>query len=92
MNYSAYLLLDILVSSNVETYYSGDMDPEGLLIADKIKQRYPSIKLWCYDVRQYEISKSKEQATDQRMHMLDALKDETLIRIGKCISENKRLN
>ena len=37
----------------------------------------------------HEISKSKEQATDQRMHMLDALKDETLIRIGKCISENK---
>ena len=89
LNYSAYLLLDILVNSNVEIYYSGDMDPEGLLIADKIKQRYPSIKLWCYDVRQYEISKSKEQATDQRMHMLDALKDEALIRIGKCISENK---
>lgn len=89
LNYSAYLLLDILVNSNVEIYYSGDMDPEGLLIADKIKQRYPSTKLWCYDVRQYEISKSKEQATDQRMHMLDALKDEVLIRIGKCISENK---
>ena len=89
LNYSAYLLLDILVNSNIEIYYSGDMDPEGLLIAYKIKQRYPSIKLWCYDVRQYEISKSKEQATDQRMHMLDALKDETLIRIGKCISENK---
>ena len=89
LNYSAYLLLDIMVSSNVETYYSGDMDPEGLLIADKIKQRYPSIKLWCYDVRHYEISKSKEQATDQRMHMLDALKDETLIRIGKCICKNK---
>lgn len=89
LNYSAYLLLDILVNSNVEIYYSGDMDPEGLLIADKIKQRCPSTKLWCYDVRQYEISKSKEQATDQRMHMLDALKDEALIRIGKCISENK---
>lgn len=89
LNYSAYLLLDILVNSNVEIYYSGDMDPEGLLIADKIKQRYPSTKLWCYDVRQYEISKSKEQATEQRMHMLDALKDEALIRIGKCISENK---
>lgn len=89
LNYSAYLLLDILVNSNIEIYYSGDMDPEGLLIADKIKQRYPSIKLWRYDVSQYEISKSKEQATDQRMHMLDALKDETLMRIGKCISENK---
>lgn len=89
LNYSAYLLLDILVNSNIEIYYSGDMDPEGLLIADKIKQRYPGIKLWCYDVSQYEISKSKEQATDQRMHMLDALKDETLIRIGKCICENK---
>lgn len=44
LNYSAYLLLDILVNSNINIYYSGDMDPEGLLIADKIKQRYPSIK------------------------------------------------
>ena len=89
LNYSAYLLLDILVNSNINIYYSGDMDPEGLLIADKIKQRYPSIKLWCYDVRHYEISKSKEQATDQRMHMLDALKDGALIQIEKCICENK---
>ena len=89
LNYSAYLLLDILVNSNINIYYSGDMDPEGLLIADKIKQRYPSIKLWCYDARHYEISKSKEQATDQRMHMLDALKDEALIQIEKCICENK---
>ncbi len=89
LNYSAYLLLDILVNSNINIYYSGDMDPEGLLIADKIKHRYPSIKLWCYDVRHYEISKSKEQATDQRMHMLDALKDGALIQIDKCICENK---
>ena len=89
LNYSAYLLLDLLVNSNIDIYYSGDMDPEGLLIADKIKQRYPSIKLWCYDVRHYEISKSKEQATDQRMHMLDGLKDEILIQIGECICKNK---
>ena len=63
LNYSAYLLLDILVNSNIEIYYSGDMDPEGLLIADKIKQRYPSIKLWCYDVRQYEIGLTSNLVT-----------------------------
>lgn len=88
LNYSAYLLLDVLMNSNIDIYYSGDMDPEGLLIADKIKQRYPMIQLWCYEEKDYGACQSNKQASIKRMHMLDALKDENLIRIGKCIQEN----
>lgn len=88
LNYSAYLLFDVLINSNIEIYYSGDMDPEGLLIADKIKQRYPRIQLWCYDEKYYESCQSKKKASIKRMHMLDALKDEKLICIGKCMQEN----
>ncbi|MCC8066249.1 MAG: DUF2399 domain-containing protein, partial [Clostridiales bacterium] len=37
---SAVLILDLLAKSNATVYYAGDFDPEGLLIAQKIRQYY----------------------------------------------------
>ncbi|MCD7765520.1 MAG: TIGR02679 domain-containing protein [Lachnospiraceae bacterium] len=37
---SAVLLLDLLAKAGVTAYYAGDFDPEGLLIAQKVKQYY----------------------------------------------------
>lgn len=37
---SGLILLDMLVRQNYKIYYSGDIDPEGIQIADKLKSRY----------------------------------------------------
>lgn len=37
---SAILILDLLAKADANVYYAGDFDPEGLLIAQKVKQYY----------------------------------------------------
>lgn len=57
-NACLYTLLDKLEKNNVKMYYNGDFDPEGLLIAYKLKQKYKDLELFCYDKEDYnEISK-----------------------------------
>ncbi|KGL41340.1 hypothetical protein BMT55_03300 [Listeria newyorkensis] len=38
--YAIWLLLDRLVNHDVQLYYSGDFDPEGIEMASKLKSRY----------------------------------------------------
>lgn len=40
INLSTYLILDKLLESNNKLYYNGDIDPEGLIIADNLKKHY----------------------------------------------------
>ena len=56
-NISLYTLLQKLDESSVKIYYNGDFDPEGLLIAEKLKLRFPSVEMMCYDVIDYNKSK-----------------------------------
>lgn len=54
LNLATYILLDKLAEST-KLYYTGDYDPEGLLIAQTLKQRYGEIlTLWNYDVEWYK--------------------------------------
>lgn len=54
LNLATYILLDKLAES-AKLYYTGDYDPEGLLIAQTLKQRYGEIlTLWNYDVEWYK--------------------------------------
>ncbi|KOY81633.1 TIGR02679 family protein [Lysinibacillus macroides] len=51
---ASWRLLDLL-AENVEIYYAGDLDPEGLLIAQKISRRYGErVVLWRMDEACYE--------------------------------------
>lgn len=57
-------LLDLLVRSGCTLYYSGDLDPEGILIAERLKKRYQSqLVLWRMDKAAYEKSLSGEDIT-----------------------------
>ncbi|AKN30067.1 hypothetical protein Ccar_04190 [Clostridium carboxidivorans P7] len=51
---ASVVLLDKVVQEVEEIYYSGDFDPEGILIANKLKLRYgDKLKLWRFDVEDY---------------------------------------
>jgi len=53
-------------------YYSGDFDPEGLLIADRLKERYrDKLELWRFGVENYEQIKSDKTIEATRMKKLD---------------------
>ncbi len=57
LNQSAYLFIEKL-EKNIETFYSGDIDPEGLLIAQRIKKRFPFINLIGFERDIYKKYKS----------------------------------
>ena len=88
-NISLYTLLKKLEKSNTKIYYNGDFDPEGLLIAEKLKQRFPNIKLFCYSDIDYNNAKSKEKISNTRLKKLDNINSKELKDMKNIILENK---
>ncbi len=58
-NLALYELLSKLDSNGCKLYYNGDFDPEGLLIASKLKERFPKLNLFCYSKDDYINQKEK---------------------------------
>lgn len=82
------ILLDLLVKNPVTIYYSGDFDPEGLSIAQKLVSRYPNrLKLWGYEKELYHKAISSETISEPRLKQLDGLTDDRLIAIGKLLKK-----
>lgn len=89
-NACVYLLLDKLLASGNKLYYNGDFDPEGLLIADKLKDKYKdNIELFCYDDIDYKMCISKKKISLARLNKLSKVKAKELINIKKLLIENE---
>ena len=74
LNLATYILLDKLAGTT-KLYYAGDYDPEGLLIAQNLKQRYgKTLTLWNYNVEWY-----------QRYHSNDILKETRIKKLEKIV-------
>jgi len=88
-----YISLNKLVEANIVLYYSGDFDPEGIQIADKLKQRYKeNIILWHYDEGSYKTCISKKKISERRLSMLDKINNHDLAHISFFIKQEKRSN
>lgn len=86
---SSLLVLDLLARAGVKVYYAGDFDPEGMLIAQKVRQYYQGETVyWKMSVQEYEKSKSEEMLTSKRLKMLERIQDvelqETAAAIWAC--------
>lgn len=90
INLATYQLLDKLIASGCHLYYAGDFDPEGLLIADKLKQKYQdSLTLIGYQKELFEnIQVHQLEISSNRIQMLNHLVNEDLLRIAHSIKEN----
>lgn len=87
---SAVLLLDLLADAGVKIYYAGDFDPEGMLIAQKIKKYYQGEAVcWKMSAEDYEKSKSKEMLTEKRLKMLDHIDDMELLETAEALRKCK---
>ena len=83
---SSVLLLDLLAKAGVKVYYAGDFDPEGMLIAQKVRQYYQGETVyWKMSVQEYEKSKSGEMLTPKRLKMLDRIEDAGLLETASAI-------
>ena len=86
VNLAGILLLNLLSKKCEKIYYSGDCDPEGVQIADKLKSRYGEmLELIGFDEKTYYKNLSDVVITEQRLNKLQNIKDEELIKIANCI-------
>lgn len=88
---AAWQLLDLLASEELEIFYAGDLDPEGMDIADRIWRRYPSqVTLWRMGPAEYELSRSEEDISERRLAILSRLRHPQLIKIAALLRAQKR--
>lgn len=89
-NLSVYLLIDRLISRGNTIYYNGDFDPEGLLIANKLKEKYSNnLILFCYDEIDYNNCISNKKINDKRLNKLSKVNALELTKIKKLLLNNK---
>ena len=87
---AALLLLDRLLKNNIIAYYSGDFDPEGLLMAQRLVSRYPAnVRLWHYTEEDYIKAQSEVVLSKSQLNKLMNLELEEL-RAVKDLMENKK--
>lgn len=89
INYCTYLLFDKLTKSGCQLYYCGDFDPEGLLIADRLKKKYKeNLILWQYSQENFDMIQVHQiNISQKRLKMLENIEDETLQEIAQLIIE-----
>ena len=88
---AAWQLLDLLAAENPKIFYAGDLDPEGMDIADRIWKRYPEqVVLWRMSPDDYKKSKSEEEVSDRRLSMLNRLQNPQLRSTAVLIQKEKK--
>ena len=89
-NNAVYLLIDKLIENDNKIYYNGDFDPEGLIIANKLKNKYQDkLELFCYDKIDYDNCKSNKIISNKRLNKMDKIDDSKLIIIKDQLLKNK---
>ncbi|HEY5557487.1 MAG TPA: TIGR02679 domain-containing protein [Acetobacterium sp.] len=83
------LLLDKIVQEGSLIYYGGDFDPEGLIIADKLKKRYgEKLILWHFNPEEYNDIQSKIEISDTRLKKLDGIASQELLEMAEIIRQS----
>ena len=84
---ASWALLDRLAASGAALFYSGDFDPEGLLMADKILQRYPGAQAWHFTEEEY--GSSKVVIPDSRLKKLEQVISPALAPLAGAIRQRR---
>lgn len=81
---ASWAMLDRLTEGGARLHYSGDYDPEGLMIADKILKRYPAASPWHFQVDEYA-PKTKEKISSARLKQLSEISSAVLKPVADAI-------
>ncbi|SHG51429.1 Protein of unknown function C-terminus [Ornithinibacillus halophilus] len=83
--------MDMLVKEGCTLYYSGDLDPEGISMAERLLHRYPGqAKLWKMDIESYYKSISDVELTDERLSKLESITTPELQPVVEEMKKKKR--
>jgi uncharacterized protein (TIGR02679 family) len=85
------VLLDMLCKEGAQIYYSGDFDPEGLTIADRLYKRYKgSFHFLRYGVQDYMKALSYETIDTARLRKLDKIEAHHLFDVAEEMKKTKK--
>ena len=85
---ASLMVLDLFAKSGTKVYYAGDLDPEGILIAQKLSQYYKGeFYYWHMETADYEKCRSEEMISPKRMKILERITDERLKPVVESIGE-----
>lgn len=88
---AAFGLLSLLVQSGATIFYSGDLDAEGMGIADRLWQKYgDAVHLWRMDEQDYRASISNETLSDKQLSSLAQLKNPMLRKTAEAVRKEKK--
>jgi uncharacterized protein (TIGR02679 family) len=88
---TATKLIELLINSNTKIYYSGDIDPEGIGICDRLYQKYPNnIIPWHMDKESYLKCISNEDVSKSRLSSLNKIENKTLKDTSILLNEKKK--
>lgn len=87
---AALVLLDLLAAEGMILFYAGDLDPEGMGIADRIWKRHPEcVRLWHMAPEDYVKSCSEERIEEGRLAALRKLSSPLLCATARLIEQKK---
>lgn len=90
VNQAVLALMDLLAGTGI-LYYAGDFDPEGLLIAQRLKKRYgQGLRLWNYRVDWYETYLSEVRLDDVRLKKLAQVCQTELLPLKEAMCRERR--
>ena len=88
---AALVALDLLAASGTGVSYAGDLDPEGLLIGQKLADYYPgAFQFVGMSAEDYQQSMSRETISDRRLKMLDRITHPQLVGAAELIRKYRR--
>ena len=88
---ASLMVLDLLSRHDIEIFYSGDLDPEGICIADRLISRSGGkIRPWHMSPADYEASLSTVELTDERLRELDNVRSLTLQETAEAIRAGRK--
>ncbi len=85
-------MMDLIdgIDYNCEVYYHGDFDPEGLLIASKIKEKCKRVKFLGYNEDNYYLSNPVKGISKSRLHKLLLVNDIELLEVKNCLLKESK--
>lgn len=90
MKTASLLVIDMLAKANVEMYYSSDLDPEGIRMADRLCQRHPAcIRPWRMTPQDYELCKSSQALSQARLKELEHVMTPQLQDAAGCLKKDQ---
>lgn len=88
---ASLLVIDMLCAAGCTLYYAGDIDPEGMGIADRmIARNNRQIKPWFFTEEAYAASISSEPISNDRLKQLTQLRDPCLSQLAELVRQKKR--